>query len=152
MWPPLSWLNPVYAELTANRNADGEPADPAAITAAWKHGSITVRELAREHLRLIDEDILAGKIPWNRNYRAEPQSWQELRKHVDPDTYTLKTLGLDQSDDGTALASTVRQLVDDILIGTRSFWRDQEPRPAAKNRPAVRRTRPDHGPRSPHSP
>jgi hypothetical protein len=112
MWPPLSETNPVYAVLAAERNADGEPADPEAITAAWRRGEITTEELAREHVRLIEKDVAAGDVPW------DVCDFPELHNFVDANTYTLDVMGMDGSGDGTDLANAVQDRVAAMLRGT----------------------------------
>jgi hypothetical protein len=139
MWPPLSETNPVYAALAARRNADGEPAAPEAITAAWRHGEITTEELAREHMRLIEEDVAAGDVPW------DVYDFTELHNFVDANTYTLDVMGMDGSEDGTNLANAVQDRVATMLRGplpSSLTWPGPlhlERQQAGKNRAADRR-------------
>lgn len=152
MWQPLSETNPVYAALTAVRNADGEPADPEAITAAWKRGEITTEELAREHVRLIERDVAAGDVPW------DVCDFSELHNFVDANTYTLDVVGMDGSDAGTGLANAVQDRVAWMLRGSLPSsltWPGSlhlQRQEAGKNRAADRRRYLQRARRAPKSP
>jgi hypothetical protein len=113
MWRPLSETSTAYARLAAERDADGYPARAEAITAAWQGGEITVEELAREHVRLIGDDVAAGIMPW------DVYDFSELRNFVDANEYTLVVMGLDGSDAGMEIANAVQDRVAALLRGSR---------------------------------
>lgn len=113
MWRPLSETNPVYAALSAERNGDGEPADAAGITRAWMDGRVTTEELAREHVRLIAQDVASGQVPW------DVYDFSELHDFTDANTYSLDVMGMDATGYGTDLTDTVQDRVAEMLRGSR---------------------------------
>ncbi len=113
IYPPLMETNPVYGDtMKACRDEYGYPDGPI-ITSMWQAGTVTTQELGREVLRLIEEDVADGVMPW------DVYDFSELHNYVDANCYTLQVAGYDGSDAGDELVNAVQDWVAHALRGDR---------------------------------
>lgn len=83
------------------------------ITWAWQHGDITIDELAWEHIRLIEESVAIGQVPW------DAADFSELHNYVDANEYTIEVQGCDMSEAGSDLANAVQTRAAELMFGNR---------------------------------
>jgi hypothetical protein len=141
MYKPLTETNLYYAGIIANmglgvylnppNNAteaelEGSRDAAKAIHNAWCFGVITTEELAREHLRLIADDVDAGYVPW------DVWDFSELHNYTDANCYSLEVCGLyiDETDDPALdLINACQARVSEMLCGTTQpgyhEWREE---------------------------
>jgi hypothetical protein len=104
-FPTLTETSSLYREAlrgeTPYVDADGCPSG-SLMTQLWLARDITTAEFGREVLRLIEEDVAAGTVPW------DVHDFSKLHNYVDANEYTLTVCGYDGSDAGTDLANALR--------------------------------------------
>lgn len=88
----LTATNKLYGGImAADPLLDGR--GPLAIDEAWRRGDITTEELGWEMLRLIEEDVADGVIPW------DVTDFNEAHNYVDANEYGLQVLGFLSAED-----------------------------------------------------
>ncbi len=112
IYPPLVETNKLYAEAFSHKDEYGYPDGPL-ITQLWLAGGVTTAEFGHEVLRLIEQDVAAGVVPW------DIYDFSELHNYVDANEYTLEVCGYDGSDAGAKLGNPVQDWVAHALRGDR---------------------------------
>lgn len=124
IFQPLAETNSRYGAASREKDVYDYPAGPA-MTRLWMDGFVTTAEFGREVLRLIEQDVANGTVPW------DVYDYSELHNFVDANGYTLEVVGFDGSGYGTDLTSEVQDWVAVALRGSRpssldfgSAWHD----------------------------
>jgi hypothetical protein len=121
IFQPLAETNSRYGAASREKAEYNYPSGPA-MTRLRMDGLVTTAEFGREVLRLIEQDVANGTVPW------DVYDYSELLNFVDGNEYTLE---VDGSDDGTDLANEVQDWAAVALRGSRpsslefgSAWHD----------------------------